>query len=101
MDVPRRLAVGGPRGALGYVVAVGGTILVTLPLLAFRAELSKTTVVLAYLLVVTAAAALDTRCNSQQVEERSSMVVRTTPPGAVRDPYVAADAAQVATTCAP
>jgi two-component system, OmpR family, sensor histidine kinase KdpD len=57
MDVPRRLAVGGPRGALGYVVAVGGTILVTLPLLAFRAELSKTTVVLAYLLVVTGAAA--------------------------------------------
>jgi two-component system sensor histidine kinase KdpD len=57
MDVPRRLAVGGPRGALGYVVAIGGTILVTLPLLAFRAELSKTTVVLAYLLVVTGAAA--------------------------------------------
>jgi two-component system, OmpR family, sensor histidine kinase KdpD len=57
MDVPRRLAVGGPRGTLGYVVAVGGTILVTLPLLAFRAELSKTTVVLAYLLVVTGAAA--------------------------------------------
>jgi two-component system sensor histidine kinase KdpD len=57
MDVPRRLAVGGPRGALGYVVAVAGTILVTLPLLAFRAGLSKTSVVLAYLLVVTGAAA--------------------------------------------
>ena len=57
MDVPRRLAVGGPRGTLGYVVAVAGTILVTLPLLAFRSELSKTTVVLAYLLVVTGAAA--------------------------------------------
>jgi two-component system, OmpR family, sensor histidine kinase KdpD len=57
MDVPRRLAVGGPRGTLGYVVAVAGTILVTLPLLAFRSELSETTVVLAYLLVVTGAAA--------------------------------------------
>src|SRR5215217_5382385 len=57
MDVPRRLAVGGPRGALGYAVAVGGTALVTAPLLAFRGEVSKTTVVLAYLLVVTAAAA--------------------------------------------
>jgi two-component system sensor histidine kinase KdpD len=56
MDVPRRLAVGGPRGALGYVVAVAGTALVTAPLLAFRTDLSKTTVVLAYLLVVTAAA---------------------------------------------
>ena len=57
MDVPRRLAVGGPRGALGYGVAVGGTALVTAPLLAARADVSKTTVVLAYLLVVTAAAA--------------------------------------------
>jgi two-component system sensor histidine kinase KdpD len=57
MDVPRRLALGGPRGTLGYVVAVGGTVLATVPLLAFRAELSKTTVVLAYLLVVTGAAA--------------------------------------------
>jgi two-component system, OmpR family, sensor histidine kinase KdpD len=57
MDVPRRLAVGGPRGALGYAVAVGGTALVTAPLLAVRGEVSKTTVVLAYLLVVTAAAA--------------------------------------------
>src|SRR5215218_7756582 len=57
MDVPRRLAVGGPRGALGYAVAIGGTVLVTAPLLAIRSEASKTTVVLAYLLVVTAAAA--------------------------------------------
>ena len=57
MDVPRRMAVGGPRGALGYAVAVGGTALVTAPLLAVRGEVAKTTVVLAYLLVVTAAAA--------------------------------------------
>jgi two-component system sensor histidine kinase KdpD len=57
MDVPRRLVVGGPRGALGYTVAVAGTALATAPLLAFRGEVSKTTVVLAYLLVVTAAAA--------------------------------------------
>jgi two-component system, OmpR family, sensor histidine kinase KdpD len=57
MDVPRRLAVGGPRGTLGYIIAVAGTIVVSLPLLAFRADLSKTTVVLAYLLVVTGAAA--------------------------------------------
>jgi hypothetical protein len=45
MDVPRRLAVGGPRGTLGYAVAVGGTVLVTAPLLAFRGEVSKTTAV--------------------------------------------------------
>jgi two-component system sensor histidine kinase KdpD len=57
MDVLRRLAVGGPRGALGYTVAVAGTVLVTAPLLAFRGDVSKTTVVLAYLLVVTGAAA--------------------------------------------
>jgi two-component system sensor histidine kinase KdpD len=57
MDVPRRLAVGGPRGALGYAVAVAGTALITAPLLAYRGSVSKTTVVLAYLLVVTAAAA--------------------------------------------
>ena len=57
MDVPRRLALGGPRGALGYAVAVAGTALITAPLLAARPEVSKTTVVLAYLLVVTAAAA--------------------------------------------
>ena len=52
-------------------------------------------------LIPDAAAALDTRCNSQQVEERSSMVVRTTPAGAVRDPYLSADAAPAATTCVP
>ncbi|HEY7607194.1 MAG TPA: DUF4118 domain-containing protein, partial [Actinomycetes bacterium] len=57
MDVPRRLAVGGPRGALGYTVAVGGTALMTAPLLVFRGDVSKTNVVLSYLLVVTAAAA--------------------------------------------
>jgi two-component system sensor histidine kinase KdpD len=57
MDVPRRLAVGGPRGALGYAVAVAGTALITAPLLAYRESVNKTTVVLAYLLVVTAAAA--------------------------------------------
>jgi two-component system sensor histidine kinase KdpD len=57
MDVPRRLVVGGPRGALGYTVALAGTALITAPLLAFRGEVSKTTVVLSYLLVVTAAAA--------------------------------------------
>jgi two-component system sensor histidine kinase KdpD len=57
MDVPRRLAVGGPRAALGYVVAVAGPAVITAPLLAFRGDVSKTTVVLAYLLVVTAAAA--------------------------------------------
>jgi Domain of unknown function (DUF4118) len=49
--------VGGPRGALGYTVAVAGTALVTALLLAFRGDVSKTTVVLAYLLVVTGAAA--------------------------------------------
>jgi two-component system sensor histidine kinase KdpD len=57
MDVPRRLAVGGPRSALGFVVALAGTALVTGLLLAFRGDVSKTNVVLAYLLVVTAAAA--------------------------------------------
>ncbi|HJW63756.1 MAG TPA: DUF4118 domain-containing protein, partial [Actinomycetes bacterium] len=57
MDVPRRLAVGGPRAALGYAVAVAGTGLITAPLLAIRGNVNKTTVVLAYLLVVTAAAA--------------------------------------------
>jgi two-component system, OmpR family, sensor histidine kinase KdpD len=57
MDVTRRLAVGGPRGALGYAVAVAGTALVTAPLLAVRTDVSETTVVLTYMLVVTAAAA--------------------------------------------
>ena len=57
MDVPRRLAVGGPRSALGYAVALAGTAVVTGLLLVFRGDVSKTNVVLAYLLVVTAAAA--------------------------------------------
>jgi two-component system, OmpR family, sensor histidine kinase KdpD len=57
MDVPRRLAVRGPRSGLGYLVALAGTVAVTGPLLGVRGEVSKTNVVLAYLLVVTAAAA--------------------------------------------
>jgi two-component system sensor histidine kinase KdpD len=57
MDVPGRLAVRGPRSALGYAVAIAGTVAVTAPLLAVRAEVAKTNVVLAYLLLVTAAAA--------------------------------------------
>ena len=57
MDVTRRLAVTGPRAALGYTVAVGGTVAVTAVLLAFRGEATKTNVVLAFLMVVVAAAA--------------------------------------------
>jgi two-component system, OmpR family, sensor histidine kinase KdpD len=57
MDVSRRLAVGGPRNAVGYAVAVIGTAAVTGPLLGVRGDVSKTNVVLAYLLVVTASAA--------------------------------------------
>jgi two-component system sensor histidine kinase KdpD len=57
MDVTRRLAVGGPRSALGYAVAVVGTAAVTGPLLGVRGDVSKTNVVLAFLLVVTASAA--------------------------------------------
>jgi two-component system sensor histidine kinase KdpD len=57
MDVPRRLAVGGPRSVIGYAVAVVGTAAVTGPLLGLRGDVSKTNVVLAYLLVVTASAA--------------------------------------------
>ncbi len=57
MNVQRRLAVGGPRSLLGYTVAVVGTAVVTAPLLGVRGDVSKTNVVLAYLLVVTAAAA--------------------------------------------
>jgi two-component system, OmpR family, sensor histidine kinase KdpD len=57
MDVSRRLVVGGPRSALGYAVAVTGTAAVTGPLLGVRGDVSKTNVVLAYLLVVTASAA--------------------------------------------
>jgi two-component system, OmpR family, sensor histidine kinase KdpD len=58
MDISRRLAVGGPRrAALGYAVAVIGTAAVTGPLLGVRGDVSKTNVVLTYLLVVTASAA--------------------------------------------
>jgi two-component system sensor histidine kinase KdpD len=57
MDLSRRLGVGGPHSALGYVVAVVGTAAVTGPLLGVRGDVSKTNVVLAYLLVVTASAA--------------------------------------------
>ena len=42
---------------MGYAVAVAGTALITAPLLAVRDDVNKTNVVLAYLLVVTAAAA--------------------------------------------
>ncbi len=58
MDVSRRvLAVTGPRTALGYGVAVGGTTAATAVLLLFREDVSKTNVVLTFLLVVVAAAA--------------------------------------------
>ena len=58
MDVSRRvLAVTGPRTALGYTVAVGGTTAATAGLLLFRDSASKTNVVLTFLLVVVAAAA--------------------------------------------
>jgi two-component system sensor histidine kinase KdpD len=57
MDVPRRLGVGRPRSAVGYAVAIVGTAAVTGPLLGVRGDVSKTNVVLAYLLVVTASAA--------------------------------------------
>jgi large exoprotein involved in heme utilization and adhesion len=51
--------------------------------------------------VVDAAAALDTSCTTQQVEERSSMIVRSTPPGAVREPYLPADASVAPPPCRP
>jgi K+-sensing histidine kinase KdpD len=58
MNVSSRVrAVKGPRTALGYTVAVAGTIVVTAVLLMFRGDASKTNVVLAFLLVVVAAAA--------------------------------------------
>jgi two-component system sensor histidine kinase KdpD len=58
MDVSRRaLAVKGPRTALGYTVAVGGTTAASAVLLLFRDDASKTNVVLTFLLVVVAAAA--------------------------------------------
>ena len=49
--------------------------------------------------VVDAAAALDTRCSSQQATERSSMVVHPSPAGAVRDPYLPANAAVATANC--
>jgi two-component system, OmpR family, sensor histidine kinase KdpD len=57
MDISRRLGVGRSRSALGYAVAVIGTVAVTGLLLGVRGDVSKTNVVLAYLLVVTASAA--------------------------------------------
>jgi two-component system, OmpR family, sensor histidine kinase KdpD len=57
MDLTRWLGVRGPRATVGYTVAVVGTAVVTGPLLGVRGDVSKTNVVLAYLLVVTAAAA--------------------------------------------
>jgi two-component system sensor histidine kinase KdpD len=57
MDVSRWVGVGRPRSALGYTVAVAGTVVATAPLLGVRGDVSKTNVVLAYLLVVTASAA--------------------------------------------
>ena len=57
MDVSRWVGVGRPRNTLGYAVAVLGTAAITAPLLGVRGDVSKTNVVLAYLLVVTASAA--------------------------------------------
>jgi two-component system, OmpR family, sensor histidine kinase KdpD len=57
MDSPVRLGVRGPRSAVGYAVAVAGTVVASAPLLALRGDVSKTNVVLTYLLVVAAAAA--------------------------------------------
>jgi two-component system sensor histidine kinase KdpD len=57
MDLSRRLGLGRPRGAVGFAVAVAGTAAVTGLLLGLRGDVSKTNVVLAYLLVVTASAA--------------------------------------------
>lgn len=51
--------------------------------------------------VVDAAAALDTSCATQQADERSSMIVRSTPPGAVREPYLPADASVAPPPCRP
>jgi two-component system sensor histidine kinase KdpD len=57
MDVSRWVGVGRPRNSLGYAVAVLGTAAITAPLLSVRGDVTKTNVVLAYLLVVTASAA--------------------------------------------
>jgi two-component system sensor histidine kinase KdpD len=51
------LDVHGPRRSLGYGIAVLGTAAATLALLAVRPDVSKTNVVLSFLLVVVAAAA--------------------------------------------
>jgi filamentous hemagglutinin family protein len=51
--------------------------------------------------VVDAASSLDTRCTPRQVADRSSMVVRTTPQGAVRDPYLLASDQPAPRPCAP
>jgi two-component system, OmpR family, sensor histidine kinase KdpD len=53
----RRLDVHGPRTRLGYLIAVLGTAAATLGLLSVRPDVSKTNVVLTFLLVVVAAAA--------------------------------------------
>jgi two-component system, OmpR family, sensor histidine kinase KdpD len=53
----QRLDVHGPRSGLGYLIAVFGTAAATLGLLTVRPEVSKTNVVLTFLLVVVAAAA--------------------------------------------
>jgi two-component system sensor histidine kinase KdpD len=49
--------VWGPRAVVGYAVAVGGTALVSSGLLLIRSHVSKTNLVLAFLLVVVGAAA--------------------------------------------
>jgi two-component system sensor histidine kinase KdpD len=54
----RWLDIHGPRSGLGYAIAVLGTALATLALLAVRPEVSKTNVVLSFLLVVVASAAV-------------------------------------------
>jgi two-component system, OmpR family, sensor histidine kinase KdpD len=53
----RWLDLHGPRSRLGYGIAVVGTALATLVLLAVRPDVSKTNVVLSFLLVVVASAA--------------------------------------------
>jgi two-component system, OmpR family, sensor histidine kinase KdpD len=59
MDMSSRaLAFTGPRTTRGYIVAAIGTAAATELLLAFRGDVSKTNVVLAFLLVVVASAAV-------------------------------------------
>jgi len=52
----RGLPVSGPRAAVGYAVAVGGTALASAGLLLIRSHVSKTNVVLTFLLIVVGAA---------------------------------------------